>query len=109
MAFAGPAGAGHHQQGEGMGGGPPRAAGAATLLRPGSLVEKERGVEHARLAGLCGGAGGGVGSAGGALSFKGDVLLLVYLLAVARFCTAWAALETGSAFEGMGAAREVSY
>ncbi|MEX2045225.1 MAG: NADH-quinone oxidoreductase subunit H, partial [Opitutus sp.] len=50
-----------------------------------------------------------LGPAGCALSFKGDVLLLVYLLAVARFCTAWAALETGSAFEGMGAAREVSY
>jgi formate hydrogenlyase subunit 4 len=50
-----------------------------------------------------------LGPAGGALSFKGDVLLLVYLLAAARFCTAWAALETGSAFEGMGAAREVSY
>jgi len=50
-----------------------------------------------------------LGPAGGLLSFKGDVLLLVYLLAVARFCTAWAALETGSAFEGMGAAREVSY
>ncbi len=50
-----------------------------------------------------------LGPAGGALSFKGDVLLLVYLLALARFCIAWAALETGSAFEGMGAAREVSY
>lgn len=50
-----------------------------------------------------------LGPAGGALSFRGDVLLLVYLLAVARFCAAWAALETGSAFEGMGAAREVSY
>jgi len=50
-----------------------------------------------------------LGWAGGALSFRGDVLLLVYLLALARFCTAWAALETGSAFEGMGAAREVSY
>lgn len=50
-----------------------------------------------------------LGSAGSALSFRGDVLLLVYLLALARFCTAWAALETGSAFEGMGAAREVSY
>jgi formate hydrogenlyase subunit 4 len=35
--------------------------------------------------------------------------LLIYLLALARFCTAWAAMETGSAFEGMGAAREVSY
>jgi len=50
-----------------------------------------------------------LGPLGGALSFKGDVLLLVYLLALARFCTAWAALETGSAFAGMGAAREVSY
>jgi formate hydrogenlyase subunit 4 len=43
------------------------------------------------------------------VSFRGDVILLVYLLALARFATAWAALETGSAFEGMGAAREVSY
>ncbi len=44
-----------------------------------------------------------------ALGFRGDVLVLIYLLALARFATAWAALETGSAFEGMGAAREVSY
>jgi len=50
-----------------------------------------------------------LGPLGAALSFRGDVLLMVYLLALARFCTAWAALETGSAFEGMGAAREVSY
>jgi formate hydrogenlyase subunit 4 len=50
-----------------------------------------------------------LGPAGAALSFRGDVLLLIYLLALARFCTAWAAMETGSAFEGMGAAREVSY
>jgi len=50
-----------------------------------------------------------LGPAGGVISFKGDVLLLVYLLAVARFCMAWAALEVGSSFEGMGAAREVSY
>jgi formate hydrogenlyase subunit 4 len=50
-----------------------------------------------------------LGPAGGALSFRGDMLVLIYLLALARFCTAWAALETGSAFEGMGAAREVSY
>jgi formate hydrogenlyase subunit 4 len=50
-----------------------------------------------------------LGPLGAALSFRGDVLLLVYLLALARFCTAWAAMETGSAFEGMGAAREVSY
>ena len=50
-----------------------------------------------------------LGPASGALSFRGDMLVLIYLLALARFCTAWAALETGSAFEGMGAAREVSY
>lgn len=43
------------------------------------------------------------------LSFHGDVILFLYLLALARFCTAWAALETGSAFEGMGTAREVSF
>ena len=47
--------------------------------------------------------------AGASASFDGDVLLLVYLLALARFCTTWGAMETGSAFEGMGAAREVSY
>ncbi len=41
--------------------------------------------------------------------FRGDVFLMIYLLALARFCTAWAAMETGSAFEGMGTVREVSY
>jgi formate hydrogenlyase subunit 4 len=50
-----------------------------------------------------------LGPLGASLSFRGDVLLMLYLLALARFCTAWAAMETGSAFEGMGAAREVSY
>jgi formate hydrogenlyase subunit 4 len=43
------------------------------------------------------------------LAFRGDALLFVYLLALGRFCMALAALDTGSAFEGMGAAREVSY
>jgi formate hydrogenlyase subunit 4 len=50
-----------------------------------------------------------LGSAGAPSAFRGDALLFVYLLGLARFCTAGAALETGSAFEGMGAAREVSY
>lgn len=50
-----------------------------------------------------------LGPAGAALSFRGDVLLMLYLLALGRFCTAWAAMETGSAFEGMGVVREVSY
>jgi formate hydrogenlyase subunit 4 len=50
-----------------------------------------------------------LGPVGTSLSFRGDVILLVYLLALARFGTVWAALETGSAFEGMGVAREVSF
>ena len=50
-----------------------------------------------------------VGSSGAVVAFRGDALLFVYLLALARFGTACAALDTGSAFEGMGAAREVSY
>jgi formate hydrogenlyase subunit 4 len=50
-----------------------------------------------------------LGPAGAWLAFRGDALLFVYLLALSRFCIAMAALDTGSAFEGMGAAREVSY
>ena len=50
-----------------------------------------------------------VGHAGAAVSFEGDAVLFVYLLALARFSMAGAALDTGSAFEGMGAAREVSF
>jgi formate hydrogenlyase subunit 4 len=42
-------------------------------------------------------------------SFTGDLILLVYLLGLGRFFTASAALDTGSAFEGMGAAREVTF
>src|SRR6187549_2626544 len=43
------------------------------------------------------------------ISFKGDLILLVYLLGLSRFFTASAALDTGSPFEGMGAAREVTF
>ena len=50
-----------------------------------------------------------IGPAGASLSFRGDALMFVYLLAFARFCIALAALDAGSAFEGMGVAREVSY
>jgi formate hydrogenlyase subunit 4 len=42
-------------------------------------------------------------------SFAGDVFLFVYLLALGRFFLALAALDTGSAFEGMGATRELSF
>ncbi len=44
-----------------------------------------------------------------AISFTGDFVLFAYLLGLARFFTALAALDTGSAFEGMGAAREVTF
>jgi formate hydrogenlyase subunit 4 len=43
------------------------------------------------------------------VSFTGDMILLAYLLGLGRFFTASAALDTGSAFEGMGAAREVTF
>ncbi|MHC1741548.1 MAG: respiratory chain complex I subunit 1 family protein [Syntrophobacteraceae bacterium] len=42
-------------------------------------------------------------------SFSGDAILLAYLLGVMRFFTVIAALDTGSAFEGMGASREVQF
>jgi formate hydrogenlyase subunit 4 len=43
------------------------------------------------------------------LSFPGDLVLFVYLLALARFAAVLAALDTGSSFEGMGASREVQF
>ncbi len=43
------------------------------------------------------------------VSFAGDFVLFAYLLGLGRFFTASAALDTGSAFEGMGAAREVTF
>lgn len=43
------------------------------------------------------------------LSFTGDLILLAYILGLGRFFTMAAALDTGSAFEGMGSAREATY
>lgn len=43
------------------------------------------------------------------IAFTGDLVLFVYLFALSRFFTTAAALDTGSAFEGMGAAREVTF
>jgi formate hydrogenlyase subunit 4 len=50
-----------------------------------------------------------LGSAPPLVAFTGDFLLFSYLFALARFFTTGAALDTGSAFEGMGAAREVTF
>lgn len=46
---------------------------------------------------------------GQGLSFAGDVVLLLYLLGFARFFLILSALDTGSAFEGMGASREAFF
>jgi formate hydrogenlyase subunit 4 len=43
------------------------------------------------------------------IAFMGDLILFAYLLGLARFFTTSAALDTGSSFEGMGAAREVTF
>ena len=50
-----------------------------------------------------------LGGAAAPVSFAGDLILLAYLLGVMRFFTVIAALDTGSAFEGMGASREVQF
>ncbi|MBF0500693.1 MAG: NADH-quinone oxidoreductase subunit H [Candidatus Riflebacteria bacterium] len=43
------------------------------------------------------------------VSFHGDLIFLIYLLSLHRFFTVIAAMDTGSAFEGMGASREMSF
>jgi formate hydrogenlyase subunit 4 len=43
------------------------------------------------------------------LSFDGDFVLFAYALGLGRFFTIAAALDTGSAFEGMGGAREATF
>lgn len=50
-----------------------------------------------------------LGASDAPVSFTGDVVLFAYLLGLARFFTTSAALDTGSPFEGMGAAREVTF
>lgn len=43
------------------------------------------------------------------LNFNGDFILFSYVLALGKFFSVIAAMDTGSSFEGMGASREVSY
>ncbi|MBN1931875.1 MAG: NADH-quinone oxidoreductase subunit H [Desulfobacterales bacterium] len=43
------------------------------------------------------------------VSFPGDFVLFAYLLALGRFFTIIAALDTGSSFQGMGASREAYF
>ena len=43
------------------------------------------------------------------IHFQGDAILFLYLFGLARFLGVLAALDTGSSFEGMGSAREVTF
>lgn len=47
-------------------------------------------------------------STGGALAFTGDILLVIYLFALARFFLTLAGLDAGSAFGGMASSREMA-
>jgi formate hydrogenlyase subunit 4 len=49
------------------------------------------------------------GARGALVSFEGDMILFAYLFGLGRFFTVAAALDTGSAFEGMGGAREATF
>jgi formate hydrogenlyase subunit 4 len=49
------------------------------------------------------------GSQPGLISFKGDFVFFAYILALGKFFSIIAALDTGSSFEGMGASREALY
>lgn len=49
------------------------------------------------------------GNQKGILSFAGDFVFFAYVLALGRFFMIVGALDTGSSFEGMGAAREALY
>lgn len=42
-------------------------------------------------------------------SFKGDIIFVVYIMALGRFFMILSAFDTGSSFEGMGAAREATF
>jgi formate hydrogenlyase subunit 4 len=49
------------------------------------------------------------GQSKGLISFGGDFIFFAYVLALGKFFNIIAAMDTGSAFEGMGASREALY
>jgi formate hydrogenlyase subunit 4 len=49
------------------------------------------------------------GQSKGLISFNGDFIFFAYVLALGKFFSIIAALDTGSSFEGMGASREALY
>jgi formate hydrogenlyase subunit 4 len=49
------------------------------------------------------------GQSKGLISFRGDFIFFAYVLALGKFFSIIAAMDTGSSFEGMGASREALY
>lgn len=74
---------------------------AAGLIQAGPVVSLAAGLAALALLPF--------GGAPALVSFQGDFILLAYVLALGRFFTMAAALDTGSSFEGMGASREALY
>ena len=110
-----PTSSGHNKSHKGRDRGPRRAAAPSALLRPGKAYEKGAVYSHTTSwvfrAGPVVGLVSAVavlallplGGAGAPVGFSADLIVLAYLLGLMRFFTVIAALDTGSAFEGMGA------
>ena len=87
----------------------------AKLLRKGEVISRTTTWTFAvapsvALAGtLCALALLPLGGAVSPLAFAGDFVLAAYLLGMGRFAVMLGALDTGSAFEGMGASREATF
>jgi formate hydrogenlyase subunit 4 len=87
----------------------------AKLLRKGSVFSRtttwvfRAGPVVAVATAILAGALIPIGGRSALVAFEGDFIVLAYLLGLARFFTMAAALDTGSAFEGMGAAREATF
>ncbi len=87
----------------------------AKLLRKGEVISRTTTWTFAvapsvALAGtLCALALLPLGGAVSPLAFAGDFVLAAYLLGVGRFAIMLGALDTGSAFEGIGASREATF
>ena len=87
----------------------------AKLLRKGEVISRTTtwtfatAPSVALAATLCALALLPLGGAASPLAFAGDFVLAAYLLGVGRFAIMLGALDTGSAFEGMGASREATF
>ena len=87
----------------------------AKLLRKGEVISRTStwtfavAPSVALAATLCALALLPLGGAVSPLAFAGDFVLAAYLLGMGRFAIMLGALDTGSAFEGMGASREATF